>query len=141
MNWKMTKYCTDSEYGTIDNKTVLESEDDVANVKLGDGWRMPTIDEFLELFNNCSWEWTSMNGVNGYKISGNGNSIFLPAAGCRYYDETDVRYFSELGAYWSASLKEKADDTAWGFSFEETAFYEKDRVSRYPGSTIRPVKE
>lgn len=66
MNWKMTKYCTDSEYGTIDNETVFESEDDVANVKLGDGWIMPTIDEFQELFNNCSWEWTSMNGVNGY---------------------------------------------------------------------------
>ena len=82
-----------------------------------------------------------MNGVNGYKISGNGNSIFLPAAGCRYYDETDVRYFSELGAYWSASLHDENSSTAWAFSFEETDFYEKDRVSRYPGVTIRPVKK
>lgn len=55
-----------------------------------------------------------MNGVNGYKISGNGNSIFLPVAGCRYYDETDVRYFSELGAYWSASLHDEESNTAWG---------------------------
>lgn len=56
----MTKYCTNSEYGIIDGKTVLDLEDDVANVKLGDGWRMPTIEEFQELFNNCAWEWTSM---------------------------------------------------------------------------------
>lgn len=139
-NWLMTKYCTNSENGTIDNKTVLDLEDDVANVKLGDGWRTPTIEEFQELFNNCSWEWTSMNGVNGYKISGNGNSIFLPAAGCRYYDEVDVRSFSELGAYWSASLHDENSSTAWGFSFDETDVYEKDIVSRYPGVTIRPVK-
>ena len=141
LNWKMTKYCTDSEYGTIDDKTVLDLDDDVANVKLGNGWRMPTIEEFQELFNNCTWEWTSMDGVNGYKVSGNGNSIFLPAAGCRCYDETDARYFSELGGYWSASLNDEASDAAWGFSFEETDFYEKDRVSRYTGSTIRPVKK
>ena len=68
-------------------------------------------------------------------------AFFLPVAGCRYYDETDVRYFSELGAYWSASLHDEESNTAWGFSFEETDLYEKDRVSRYPSATIRPVKK
>jgi hypothetical protein len=46
---------------------------------------MPTNDEIQELIDNCIWTWTSMNGVNGYKVEGpNGNSIFLPAAGYRF---------------------------------------------------------
>ena len=77
-----TKYCTDSSYGTVDNKTVLDPEDDVAHVKWGGTWRMPTLDEQKELLNKCTWNWTTQNGVNGYKGTGpNGNSIFLPAAG------------------------------------------------------------
>ena len=74
------KYCTDSSYGTVDNKTILELEDDVAHVKWGGTWRMPTFAEFQELQDNCIWEWTSINGTNGYKvIANNGNFIFLPA--------------------------------------------------------------
>lgn len=48
----------------------------------GDLWRMPTLKEMEELINKCMWTWTTLNGVNGYKVVGlNGNSIFLPAAG------------------------------------------------------------
>ena len=51
----MTKYCTDDSYGIIvDNKTILDPEDDVAHVKWGGSWRMPTIDEYKELIYNCS---------------------------------------------------------------------------------------
>ena len=51
----LTKYCTDDSYGIIvDNKTILDPEDDVAHVKWGGSWRMPTIDEYKELIYNCS---------------------------------------------------------------------------------------
>lgn len=81
----MTKYCTDSWSGTVDNKTTLDLEDDVAHVKWGGDWRMPTTDEQRELLNNCDLEWTTLNGVKGYKVIGpNGNTIFLPAVGYRY---------------------------------------------------------
>ena len=76
---------------------------DVAHVKWGGDWRMPTMVEQEELRNNCFWEWTTVNGVNGYNVIGpNGNSIFLPAAGCRY--GTYVYNICSSGYYWSGSL-------------------------------------
>ena len=77
---------------TTDGKTVLDKEDDAAYVNWGSSCRMPTIDEFTELRNsdNCTWTWTSQttssgSSIYGYKVSSvkNGNSIFLPASGCR----------------------------------------------------------
>ena len=89
-----TKYCTDSDYGTVDNKTVLDLEDDVAHVKWGGSWRMPTSSEIQELLDECIWEWTVLNGVDGCRVTGpNGNSIFLPVGGDRDH-------------YWSNSLSE-----------------------------------
>ena len=101
----MTKYCTNSEYGLVDGKTVLDLEDDVAYVNMGTAWRMPTYAEQKELYSKCTWTWTTQNGVYGSKVTGpNGNSIFLPAAGIRgdgYSGTIVVR-----GDYWSGSLYE-----------------------------------
>ena len=84
-NKTMTKYSTDSYYGIVDNKTTLEAQDDAATANWGGAWRMPTKAEQDELRTKCTWVWTTLNGVNGYKVIGsNGNSIFLPAAGCMY---------------------------------------------------------
>ena len=106
----MTKYCDNSDYGKdgfVDNKTVLDPEDDAAHVNWGGAWRMPTKAEQDELRNNCTWTWTTQNGVNGYKVIGpNGNSIFLPAAGCRF--EGSLNNAGSYGYYWSSSLN--ADD-------------------------------
>lgn len=52
---------------------------DVAHVKWGGNWRMPTFDELQELKKKCEWKWSKFNGVNGYVVTGpNGNSIFFP---------------------------------------------------------------
>lgn len=128
----MTKYCTDSDYGTVDNKTVLDPEDDVAHVKWGDDWRMPTTDEQRELLNNCDWEWTTLNSVKGYKVIGpNGNSIFLPAAGFR--SGTDVLRRDDYGDYWSSSLDSNYSSDAYGST------YDYRHSSRYYGQSVRPV--
>ena len=89
-NTGWTKYNTKSSYGTVDNKPVLDAMDDAATVALGGKWRMPTDEEWTELLNtdNCSWTWTSIDGVNGYKVQSKksgytDNWIFLPAAGYR----------------------------------------------------------
>ena len=83
-NYTFTKYVTDTTYGTIDNNTILDAEDDAAHVELGGKWRLPTSAEWRELLAYCSWTWTSFNGVYGQlgtsKI--NGASIFLPS--CLY---------------------------------------------------------
>lgn len=99
----MTKYCTDSSYGTVDNKTTLDPEDDAATANWGGSWRMPTREEQEELLNNCTWTWNTQKGVNGYKVIGkNGNSIFLPAAGYRY--DGYLGYVGSSGLYWSSSI-------------------------------------
>ena len=104
---KLTKYCTDASYGLDgfeDTLTVLQSSDDAATVKLGGGARMPTQTEWQELVDNCNWEWTTMNGVNGYKVTSNSNgaSLFLPATG--YRDGSSLGGDGTGGYYWSSSL-------------------------------------
>lgn len=104
----MTKYCTSADYGYngfVDNKTVLDPEDDAAHVHLGDKWRMPTYSELSELRRNCTWEWATLNGVDGYKVTGpNGNHIFLPLPG--YIYKTTLYVPGERGFYECSDLYE-----------------------------------
>lgn len=100
----ITKYNKQESRGTVDNKTVLELADDAAHANWGGSWRMPTVVELEELYTNCTWTWTSQNGVNGCIVTGpNGNSIFLPAAGeynVDVYNDYEGRYIH----LWSSSL-------------------------------------
>lgn len=97
---------TFSKYNNSDGKTVLDLDDDVAHVKWGGNWRIPTSAEFDELRNNCTWTRTSLNGVYGFKITSNisdyeGCYIFLPSAG--YYSGSSINYVDNAH-YWSSSL-------------------------------------
>ena len=135
----MTKYCIEQKFGTVDNKTVLDLEDDVAHVKWGGSWRMPTTEEQRELINDCDWEWTSLNGVNGYTVTGpNGNSIFLPAAG--YRDNSALYGRGEGGNYWSSSLYDYSGSCyySYGLGLSDVNF-NWFNSSRYYGFTVRPV--
>lgn len=100
---KYTKYVTDSNYGTVDNKTVLDAEDDVAHVKLGGDWRMPTMEEWKELRENCTWTLATKNNVDGLLATSkkNGNSVFFPRAGCWAGDKVERE---SIGYYWCSSL-------------------------------------
>ena len=80
----LTKYNNRESNGTVDNKSILETEDDAASVNLGEGWRMPTFEEVQELIQACKWEWVQI-GVGDHLINGcratskiTGNSIFFP---------------------------------------------------------------
>ena len=135
----LTKYCTSSSYGTVDNKTVLDPEDDVAHVKWGGSWRMPTKAELDELRNNCTWNWTTLNGVNGYTVTGpNGNSIFLPAAGYRYGSE--AYYRGVYGSFWSSSLYSSDSNFAYYLYFYSD-FHDWNSSLRNYGRSVRPVSE
>ena len=137
--YTQTKYCTSSSYGTVDNKTTLYSEDDVAYVKWGGTWRMPTKAEQDELRNNCTWTWTTQNGVEGYKVTGpNGNSIFLPAAGYRYV--TEVYYRGSNCYYWSSSLFSDNGLNAYCLGFD-SGYHGWDCSGRHGGLSVRPVSE
>ena len=99
----MTKYCTNSSNGTVDDKTVLEPEDDAAHVNWGGRWRMPTAKEYKELCEECSWVSMKLNGSIGYKVKGpNGNCIYLPAAA--YHSSPYSTILRGYVCYWSSSL-------------------------------------
>ena len=132
----LTKYNLDDSQGLVDNKTVLEKEDDAADVNLSGKWRMPTNEELTELIENCTWTWTTQNGVKGYNVTAiNNNSIFLPVTGYRL----DCQVLSvDSGYYWSSSLNPNTPLNARGLSFSSKGVY-GIQWSRYIGQTIRPV--
>ena len=138
----LTKYNTSSSYGIVDNKTTLELSDDAARANLGGSWRMPTDAEMTELREQCTWTWTTQNGVNGYKVTSksNGNSIFLPAAG--YRNESSRVNAGSRGYYWSSSLDTDSPDHAWHVSFASN-YLGRIGYNRYHGRcygfSVRPV--
>ena len=137
---KFSKYNTSSDYGPIDNNTVLDPEDDAAAVNWGGSWRMPTIEEWQELLDECTWTWTTQNGVNGRLVTSNtnGNSIFLPAAG--YHYSTGLGYAGSRGYYWSSSLLTDDPYGAYGLYFYSSNV-SRSGSSRYYGRSVRPVTE
>ena len=141
---KMKKYCTDSEYGTVDNKTVLAPEDDAAHVNWQGAWRMPTEEELSALRTQCTWEWTSMTNseresVDGYKVSNktdSSKSIFLPASGRR--SEGNLYHARSGGSYLSRSLNTSNNSVAFCLEFG-SAFYDLYSRDRSSGLPVRPV--
>lgn len=136
-----TKYNNNSSYGTIDNKTVLDPEDDAAHVNWGGSWRMPTDAEWSELRNNCTWTWTIQNGVNGRLVTSNkegytDKSIFLPAAGSLDSSLFDA---GSYGRYWSSSLYTNPR-SAYSVNFNSDSLWSGGR-NRYRGQSVRPVTE
>ena len=136
----MTKYCNSSSYGTVDNKTKLELTDDAARANWGSPWRMPTIEELTALNDKCTWTWTTISNVAGYKVtSTNGSILFFPAAGYRLGARLD-----DAGShdhYWSSSLGTSNANYA-----RVLYFYSSDQnTSRYSsrdcGQSVRPVTE
>ncbi len=101
----MIKYGVKSSFGVVDNKTVLDPEDDAATMNWGSEWCMPTKEQQDELRNNCTREWTTINGVKGCLLTSNINeaTLFLPAAG--YIWNSTVSSGGSSGFYWSRNLK------------------------------------
>lgn len=136
----LTKYCTDSSCGSVDNKTILEQRDDAAAMNWGNEWRMPTSDEFKELKDSCDWVWTTQNGRNGYTITSriNGNSIFFPATGYTWKNN-EVMHVNELASYWSSSLYAANPIYAHRLYFGNNNIEIDSYIYRYQGYNIRPV--
>ncbi len=137
----LTKYCNNSSYGYngfTDNLTTLLPEDDAATANWGSGWRMPTKEEWQELYNNTTCTWTTQNGVNGRLFTAvNGNSLFLPAAG--YRGNSSLSYVGSYGSYWSSSLYTGGPYDAWGFYFDSDD-YNVGNGSRGYGHSVRGVR-
>ena len=139
----MMKYCIFSKFGTVDNKTVLDLEDDAAYVNWGASWRMPSWDQMEELRAKCAWTWTTLKGINGRLVTGpNGNTLFFPAAGVRSGSEC-IEEGSE-GVYFGRELypySDEYDETPFASSF----WFDSDHnglagISNLAGASVRAVR-
>ena len=142
--------------GWITADGVLTSEHDAAQVHWGGDWRMPTEAELDALINNCDWNWTSLNGVNGYVVYGRGgyasNSIFLPCVGLGC--GTSLLFSGSSGYYWSSVVYIKSggvtlgpigpivnEDYAYGLNLGSNPTTYHNLHPRSSGWAIRPVSE
>ena len=117
---------------------ILGTEHDVAHVRWGGQWQMPSREQFLELDHNCSSEWTNVNGVNGRKFLGkNSGSIFLPAAWCRWVENTSD-YTGLLGFYWLGRNQSQNDFQAEFIRIDMNGLYIINGSPCY-GYPIRPI--
>ena len=125
--------------GYIDSEGNLNPQYDAATANWGGSWRMPTSAEIQELIDNCTWTWTTYNGVNGYNVEGpNGNSIFLPAAGGR--GGSSLFSAGSDGSYLSSTPRENLDDFAYRLSFDSDG-HKMVSGTRYGGHPVRSILE
>ena len=147
----MTKYCTDSTYGDVDNKLVLDLLDDAGALAANVG--SPTKAEFDELLDKklCKWTLDTVNDRKGARVTGpNGNSIFLPAYGFR--TGTRVSSNNLAGCYATNTLKDaparynynsyvvRFGVSRTGVSIDSRDHNGSGYVPRNYGYNIRPVK-
>ncbi len=115
------------------------SQYDAARYNWGGTWRLPTKEEIDELVDKCTGTWTTMNGHNGYKVTGpNGNSIFLPAEGC--WGGTSLGDAGSIGFYWSATPLESDTYNAYGLLFN-SGYFCRVWNDRDAGRSVRPISE
>ena len=125
--------------GYIDGEGNLTAQYDAATLNWGGNWRMPTKAEMQELIDNCTWEWTTQNGKNGYKVTGpNGNYIFLPAAG--YRSGSSREGAGSYGNFLSSTPAGSNINNACVLDFNSNGHYFYEH-SRYLGQSVRPVLE
>ena len=135
----LTKYNNNSSYGTVDNKTKLDLEDDAAYVNWGPSWQIPSWGQMQELCENCTWQWSSINGLNGYRVTGpNGRTLFLPAAGDRNGSSFDNS--GSYGRYWSHTLDTRYSPIAYDLYFYTDNVSWNNSYSRCLGYSVRAVR-
>lgn len=144
----LVKYNNDALSGTVDNKSLLEKEDDAASVNFGEQWRMPTREEYKELLDGCDWKMSNEGAVRcAIGVSKkNGQEILFPCTGYR----TDMNIENILpkdksngennesaaeGYYWSSSL----DEFQFFGTYVRISCSEISGIHRDNGFLVRPV--
>ena len=136
-NWNTYTYGRDEDDCDDFGSGIAGTEYDVAHVKWGDSWVMPSPAQFEELMNECSYNWFTVDGVEGALFTGpSGGTIFLPAAG--YVSFTDYYDVDSRGYYWSS-----AQDPSKLYYANYLYFSNKQVKERkyylYSGLSVRPV--
>ena len=139
-DWSTYIHCDGSSSTCHDlGSDIAGTQYDVAHVQWGGSWVMPSFDQTLELKDNCTSEWTTLNGVKGRRFTGsNGGVIFLPAAGIRDYERLHV---PGMGYYWSSTPNPSHSYNAYNLYFSSEGVYWNSRYYREQGFTVRPVSK
>jgi len=140
---RLTKYCKISFQGNngfTDNLTTLQSGDDPATANWGSGWQTPSNAQWEELLANTTNRWMTRSGKAGrlFTSKKNGQTLFLPAAGCRL--DGILRSDGSSGCYWSGSLSSRGSVDAFSFYISSDRCSEDGTSSRYIGLSVRPVR-
>ena len=138
-NWNTYKHCDGTEESCHNlGSSICGTQYDVAHVKWGGSWQMPTLNQIKELLDNCTSEWTTFNGVSGCKFisKSNGGSIFLPAAGGRWVSERIG--VGSYGNYWSGAQNAENEGYAYDLYFGSGGT-DWHGSNRYYGHSVRPV--
>ncbi len=138
--YSLTKYNRVVDYGVLDDKTILDSEDDPASVYLGGGWHMPKNMDWSELYNNCTWTRETVNGVRGFRVTGKGSysdrSIFLPftirASGEMYFNDEGYYLHDDINSYYCYQAEV--------FHMAESGVPQNASRNRCLPTSLRPVK-
>lgn len=124
---------TDAENSEYD----LPAENDLASMFIL-GAFTPTKTQMQELLDNTTHEYTTVNGVAGYRFTAtNGNSIFMPVTGTR--NGTTVSDEGTIGAYWTATLDEVDTEHATALTLSD-GNAQVSSAYRYEGLAIRAVR-
>ncbi len=132
------------KYNKSDNKKILDLDDDVAHIKWGGKWRIPTKEEWVELCFECEWVACTLNGVEGFKVTSkkpgySDRSIFLPKNG--YYQNKELIEVNITGNYWSSTPLNNVgiQYSAYIFNLQYEFFHYEEKKYRHYGLSIRPV--
>lgn len=118
-------------------ENICGTEYDAATVNLGNDWRMPSKEEFEELKEKCTLEWTQISGINGYKITGpNGNSIFMPAGG---FGDYSYKTSLNSAAYYQTGTQGRDVTNCYVCIHNPNSFSINGSMYKETGYTIRPV--
>lgn len=146
--------CSASYFFINGNGTSISGLDqyDVASAAWVNGWRIPTKEEMQELVDSCTWEPTTLNGVEGCRVTGpNGNSIFLPMAGVIMGSSNPSIVGSNkpqgaAGRYWTANWDTKTDYINSGYPYAWSLIFNTSKagvnsIYKFYGAQIRAVKD
>lgn len=118
-------------------ESIAGTKYDAATFIFGKGFAMPTFNQFTELIKECRWEWITVNGINGKKVTGpNGNYVFLPASGYRGGSLKLLKAVNVQGFYSTAML---GDMYRRHYLFFCSRFCNYHMYYNDIGFTVRPV--
>ena len=125
---------------------ISSTQYDAAYSQSGGKYRMPTRAEMQELIDRCTITNEIVNGVDGFRITGpNGNSIFMPASGYKYYNDylfaSDDSHNNRCGFYWTSEpYGGNTSRYAYSLVLGTDGIRIINNSYRFAGLAIRPVE-